>query len=258
MRGVKGKNRSVAQDLEQAGATVVEIDVTDDQSVEQGVDAAIGVMNGLDVVINNAGVGALGVQEAFSTEQWQQLFDVNVFGTNRVTRAALPHLREQGSGHLVFVSSLLGRITIPFYGPYNASKWALESMAENYRTELSRYGIDVSMVEPGGFPTTFIDNLVQAGDEVRKQQLGAFAGEPLSFLQGFEQALAANPAQDPNLVAQAITRVIDTPLGERPFRTIVDNMGMGDAIRGYNEQLAQVTSGIYGAFGIDNMLSVTH
>lgn len=258
MRGVNGRNASVAKELEQAGAYIIDIDVTDDQSVEQGVARAIEKLNGLDVVINNAGVGALGVQEAFSTEQWQQLFDVNVFGVNRVTRAVTPYLRKQGSGLLLYVSSLLGRITIPFYGPYNASKWALESMVENYRTELSRFGIDVSMVEPGGFPTTFIDNLIKAKDETRKQQLGDYASEPVLFLEGFEQALASNPAQDPKLVAEAIANIIEKPVGERPFRTVVDNMGMGNAIQGYNDQLAQVTTGIYSAFGIDNMLNVAH
>jgi len=256
MRDVKGKNQSVADELEAAGAFIVEIDVTNDDSVDNGIQTALEKAGGLDIAINNAGMGAIGLQESFSVKQWQDLFDINVFGVHRVTRALLPYFRNNNSGHLIFISSLLGRITVPFYGPYNASKWAVEAMAENYRTELSRYGIDVSLVEPGGFPTTFIDNLMRPGDTQRNESIGEYADEPASFLHNFEQALASNPAQDPQNVADAVTALVDTPAGQRPFRTIVDNMGMGTPIEAYNIQLGQITSGIYGAFGIDGMLAL--
>ena len=257
MRDPQQRNRQIADELEQAGAIVVELDVTDQASIDQALAKVIAEGGAPEVLIHNAGVGSLGLQEAFTTEQLQALFDVNVFGVHRLTRALLPHWRRTGEGQLVFISSLLGRMTIPYYGPYNASKWALEAMAENFRTELSSFNIDVSIIEPGGFPTSFIDNLVKAADQQRLDDLGEYAEAPFAFLQGFEQALAANPAQDPNLVAQAIAETVEAPAEQRPFRRIVDHMGMGDAIAGYNEQLHQLTQGIYSAFGIDHMLQIT-
>lgn len=256
MRGVDGKNKGVAEELKSAGAHVVEIDVTSDDSVAQGVAAALEAAGGLDVVVNNAGVGVIGLQEAFTPEDLQKVFDINVFGVQRINRAVLPHLRDKQSGLLIHVSSLLGRMTLPFYGPYNASKWALEALAENYRTELSGSGVDSCIVEPGGYPTTFMDNLVKPGDPGRNDGYGDLAQAPLAMKANFEKALEANPAQNPQDVADAVADLIDTPAGQRKFRTVVDKMGMGDHIEGCNDQLEQVTAGIYGAFGIDGMLKL--
>ena len=160
MRGIDGKNKDAANALRASGAVVVEIDVTSDESVNKGVKEAIDQLDGLDVVINNAGVGVSGMQEHFTIDDWQKLFDVNVYGVQRINRAVLPHLRNQGSGLIIYISSLLGRMALPFYGPYNASKWALEALAENYRIELSGFGIENVIVEPGGFETTFFGNLI--------------------------------------------------------------------------------------------------
>ncbi|MEM6513973.1 MAG: SDR family oxidoreductase [Pseudomonadota bacterium] len=256
MRDPEGRNRAAAESLRQAGAHVVDIDVTSDDSVAAGVAAAIEQAGGLDVLINNAGVGVMGLQENYTAGDMQKLFDINVFGVQRMNRAVLPLFRQQGSGLLMHVSSLLGRITIPFYGPYNASKWALEALAENYRTELSAFGVDACLIEPGGFPTTFIDRLMRPSDTSRDADYGDFAGAPAAALAGFEEALAANPAQDPALVAEAIVSVVATPAGERPFRTVVDKMGMGEPIDGYNQHLADVTKGIYTAFGTADMLTL--
>lgn len=150
MRDIAGKNAAMAAELRRAGATVVDMDVTDDASVDAGVKMATQALGDIDAVVNNAGVGVLGVQETFTPEDWKRLFDVNVFGVQRVNRAVLPAMRERGSGLLLQISSLLGRIAIPFYGPYNASKWAVEAMAENYRVELSGFGVDVAIIERTG------------------------------------------------------------------------------------------------------------
>ncbi len=256
MREVQGKNSSVAAELKQAGAHIVEIDVIDDNSVNQGAASAIEQVNGLDVVINNAGVGVLGLQENFTPEDWQKLFDVNVMGVQRVNRAVLPHMRAQKSGLLIHISSLLGRITLPFFGPYNASKWALEALAENYRVELSSFGVDVCLVEPGGYPTNFFENVLTPSDATRDVSYGEFAQAPMQLSNSFEQAFANNPAQNPQDVADAIANLIDTPAGQRQFRTAVDNMGMSEPIKSYNEQLEQITAGIYGSFGMENMLKL--
>ena len=130
MRDIDGRNKPVAEELSSAGAHVVEINVTDDDSVITGVQQATELAGGMDVLVNNAGIGVMGLQEAFTAADWQRLFDINVFGVQRMNRAVLPYFRKQGAGLLLHVSSLLGRMTIPFYGPYNASKWALEALAE--------------------------------------------------------------------------------------------------------------------------------
>ena len=256
MRGVEGRNAETAETLRSAGANVVELDVTSDESVSSGIAAAIEAVGELDIVINNAGVGVMGLIETFTPEDWKNLFEINVFGVQRVNREVLPAMRSRGSGLLILVSSLLGRMTVPFYGPYNASKWALEALAENYRTELSAFGVQSVLVEPGGYPTTFMDHLVKPGDTSRDESYGDLAQAPAGFLAGFEEALAANPAQNPRDVADAIAELIAMPKAERPYRTVVDKMGMGDHIKPYNEGLHQLTAGIYGAFGIDDMLTL--
>lgn len=256
MRNIEGKNKAASDEFKSKGCHVVEMDVTDESSVENAIKDALKAKGKIDVLINNAGIGVLGLQETFTADDWKKLFDVNVFGVQRVNRAILPEMRKNKSGLLIHISSLLGRMTVPFYGPYNASKWALEAMAENYRTELTGFGVDCCIVEPGGYPTSFIDSLIKPSDEACKTSYGMFAHAPEGFLDGFEEAMAKNPAQNPQDVADAIVNVIETPAGERPFRTIVDKMGMGDALKPYNEQLHQLTSNIYNAFGIGHMLEL--
>jgi len=254
MRGIYGKNKNAAEELKAAGAHIVELDVTADHSVEQGVKKASEFADGLDVLVNNAGIGVLGMQEFFTPEDWKKLFEVNVFGVQRVNRAVIPQMRENGKGLLIHVSSLLGRFTLPFYGPYNASKWALEAMVENYRTELSGFGVESCIVEPGGFPTEFADALLKPSDKSRENSYGEFAKVPMQVLESFEKALASNPEQDPQTVADAVAALVDAPAGERKFRTVVDKMGMGNHIEGYNDKLDEVTTGIYSAFGMEDML----
>ena len=213
-------------------------------------------MDGLDTVINNAGVGVLGIQEMFTVEDMQKVFDVNVFGVQRVMRAVLPHLRAQGKGTIIHISSCIGRITFPFYGPYIASKWALEALAENYRTELSGFGIESAIVEPGGFATNFIGSLIRPSDDTRIESYGELAHVPEASVAGFEEAMASHPDQKPELVADAILDILNQPFGEKPFRTVVDKMGMGEPITAYNEKLDEVTKGIYTAFGMEGTLAL--
>ena len=256
MRNTKTKNKAIADELTGLGAHIVNMDVTDDDSVNAGVAEAIDKMGGLDVVVNNAGVGVHGIQETFTIDDFKKVFDVNVFGVQRVSRAALPHLRAQGSGMLVLVSSLLGRMSLPFYGPYNATKWAVEAMAENYRMELSGFGVDSVIVEPGGFPTSFMDALIKPSDSSQNESYGDMVHAPKAAFESFEAALEQNPVQNPQLVADAIVGLVDTPAGQRPVRTTVDKMGMGDAIHPYNQQLDAIHEGIFGAFGMGDMLKL--
>lgn len=254
MRDPGGRNRDVAEELAVAGALIVEIDVTDDYSVTKGAVTAVELAGGLDVVVNNAGIGVSGLQEAFTPDDWRRLFDINLFGVQRMNRALIPLFRKQRSGLLLHLSSVLGRITIPFYGPYNASKWALEALAENYRVELSVFGIDCCIVEPGGYKTAFIDRLLRPSDTSRDADYGDLARAPAESLASFEHTLEAHEEQDPQNVADAILRLIEAPAGSRPFRTVVDRMGMGEVLEAYNGHLDEITSRIYHAAGIGDML----
>ncbi|MEM6380695.1 MAG: SDR family oxidoreductase [Bacteroidota bacterium] len=256
MRNVATRNKEIADELSGLGAIIVEMDVTDDDNVNNAVAEAIDKLGGLDVVVNNAGVGVLGIQENFNIDDFKRLFDINVFGVQRVNRAALPHLRAQGSGLLVHVSSILGRMALPFYGPYNASKWALEALSENYRIELSGFGVDSVLVEPGGYATSFMDRLIYPSDKSRDDSYGPMVEAPKQLFDNFEGALAQNPAQNPQNVADAIVNLVNTPAGERAVRTVVDKMGMGDHITPYNNALDQIHEGVFTAFGMQDMLKL--
>lgn len=256
MRDINGKNKNVADELETAGAKIIEIDVTDDTSVTNGVKKAITDLGGLDVLINNAGMGVLGMQEFFTPTDFQKVFDINVFGVQRMNRAVVPYFREKKNGLIVYTSSLLGRIALPFYGAYQSSKWALEALAENYRVELSGFGIENCIVEPGGYPTAFSDNLLRPSDNSREVGYGDFAKVPEAALHNFENVLKNNPQQNPQKVADAFADLIEKPKGDKPFRTAVDFIGMADHIQKYNEHLEQIMTGLYTNFGTQGMLSV--
>ena len=256
MRDINGKNKNVADELRKAGAKIIEIDVTDDTSVNNGVQKAITDLDGLDVLINNAGLGVLGMQEFFTPADFQKVFDINVFGVQRMNRAVVPYFREKKNGLIIYTSSLLGRIALPFYGAYQASKWALEALAENYRVELSGFGIENCIVEPGGYPTAFSDNLLRPSDNSRELGYGDFAKVPEAALHNFENVLKNNPQQNPQKVADAFAELIEKPKGDKSFRTAVDFIGMADHIQNYNEHLEQIMTGLYTNFGTQGMLSV--
>lgn len=256
MRDINGKNKKVAKELSDLGAKIIELDVTNDESVSGGVNKAINELGGLDVLFNNAGVGTIGMQEFFTTTDFQKLFEINVFGVQRMNRAVVPHFRKNKRGLIIYTSSLLGRVSLPFYGPYQASKWALEAMAENYRVELSTFGVENCIVEPGGYPTSFMENLLKPSDNTRESMYGDFMNFPMQMFTNFENVLKNNPQQNPQKVADAIADLVEKPYGEKPFRTTVDFIGMADHIDKYNEHLEQIMTGIYSNFGLNGLLTV--
>lgn len=254
VRDAEGRNAEAAADLRDLGVEIIDIDVTDETSVVNGVAAARGALGEIDVLINNAGVGVIGLQESFTDADFRRVFDINVFGVQRMIRAVLPQMRARRSGLILNISSLLGRVTFPFLGPYNATKWAIEAMSENYRTELSHFGVDVAVVEPGGFPTNFFGNLLRPSSRDRDAEYGDMAGAPDALLESLGATLAEIPEQSPQIVADAVVRVINMAPGTRPFRTEVDRSGMGEPIKPYNDQLASVTEALYTSFGMEGML----
>ena len=230
MRDPRGRNEAAARTLRQwaddegAALDVLELELTDSTSIGAAVDQAIAIAGRLDVVVNNAGVGAVGYLEGFTAERLASLLEVNLIGVQRVNRAVLPHMRAQGSGLLIHVSSNLGRLTVPFMGAYAATKHALEALAEVYRYELRPLGIDSVIVEPGGFPTDIFDKIIGPDDESR---LAAYAElDPIRDGM-FEHTGALVRAPDgPDLreVAQAVCDLIETPTAERPLRTVVGSV----------------------------------
>lgn len=154
------------------------LDVTDDASVRAAVDEAIARFGTLDVVINNAGYGLWGVFETLSPEQIRRQFDTNVFGVMNVTRAVLPHMRARKAGVIVNVASMGGRITLPLYSPYHATKWAVEGFAESLHYELAHLGIRVKLVEPGVIRTDFYGRSSDtATPEALPPEYAAYAGK---------------------------------------------------------------------------------
>ena len=223
MRAVEGRNASKAEALREFAASegvslsVHEMDVTSDSSVE----AAVAEMDGVDVVINNAGYGYGGPVESFTGDEMLAQLDLNIVGTARVANAVLPGMRERGDGLIIQVSSTAGRAAFPGFGVYHASKWGLEGMSEAMRYELAPLGIDVVIVEPGPFETSFFDNMKQGSNA---EVMGAYEHVG-GFLNGFQSTVRelfenGEAPTDAHVVVDIFDRLIETPKGERPIRTI--------------------------------------
>ena len=255
-RSLKGKNETIANELKAKGVALVEMDVTNENSVNAGVKSAFEKMGGLDTVFNNAGIGANGILECFTADDIQKMFDVNVFGVQRVMRAVLPYLRQQGKGTIIHTSSCIGRVTTPFLASYSASKYALESLAEGYRAELSGFGIESCIIEPGGFPTAFMSGMITPSDSVRMIQYGEMASIPETSINGYVTYVESIPEQRPERVAEAVVNLVNTPFGEKPLRTVVDFSGLKQPIENYNKVLNETTKAIYTANGVANLLTL--
>jgi NAD(P)-dependent dehydrogenase (short-subunit alcohol dehydrogenase family) len=140
------------------GATHLSLDVTNESSISDGIDEVLRGAERIDVLVNNAGLGIAGAIEDTTVEEAVAQFDTNLFGMHRMCRAVLPHMRKQGGGHIINMSSLAGQIAIPFQGFYSASKFAIEGYTEALRMEVRSFGVWVSMIEPGDFATAFTMN----------------------------------------------------------------------------------------------------
>src|SRR5712671_1390440 len=242
MRAAAGKNAPAAEALhalaqrEQLALHIVEIDVTDDASVERAIAAIIVTTGRLDVVVNNAGVSYSGPLEAFTLEQVRQQFETNVFSVLRVNRTVLPQMRKQGSGLLLQIGSIVGRLGMPFLGLYGATKFALEGLTESYRYELAPFGIDAAIIEPGTFPTTISANRQVAADAER---LALYQAGIDAFTVPFYAENRSATPPDPQEVADAVAHVIAQPAGERPLRTVVATVAQRQAPQALNAAATQ-------------------
>ncbi len=261
MRDTAGHNAGAVAGLEafrDANAVdvqAIEMDVGDEAAVDDAIQAIVEQRGRLDVVIHNAGHMVLGPAEAFTPEQLAVIYDVNVLSTQRVNRAALPHLRAQRDGLVIWVGSSSSRGgTPPYLAPYFAAKAAEDALAVSYAAELARFGIETTIVVPGSF-TSGTNHYAHAGhpaDGPIVAEYDALYGGMMDQIQ--ERMTALEPADaDPDGVAQAIARVVTAPKGERPFRVHYDPshdgaeevFDLGDRIR--REFFARV--------GLDDLLA---
>jgi NAD(P)-dependent dehydrogenase (short-subunit alcohol dehydrogenase family) len=203
----------------------VELDVMSQDSVDAAFAEIIADTGRIDVLIHNAGHMVFGPAEAFTPEQLAELYDVNVLSTQRVNRAVLPHLRRQKQGLVVWVSSSSSAGgTPPYLAPYFAAKAGMDAMAVVYARELSRWGIETSIIVPGAFTggTNHFAHSGRPADEARvaEYEAGPYAG----FGEQVQKAFAAivPPDADASAVADAIVNVVNTPFGKRPFRVHID------------------------------------
>jgi NAD(P)-dependent dehydrogenase (short-subunit alcohol dehydrogenase family) len=262
MRETTGRNapqvKAAADYAQEHGVDLrsVELDVASDASVDKGIASLIAEHGRLDVIVHNAGHMSFGPAEAFTPEQYAELFDVNVLSTQRVNRAALPQLRKQGKGLVVWVSSSSTRGgTPPYLAPYFAAKAAMDSVAVSYASELTRWGIETSIIVPGAF-TKGTNHFAHSGKPADKARTAEYENGPYAGVS--EQALKGLASLEPAdanaaSVATEIVRVVGLPFGKRPFRTHIDPSQDGAEV--VNGVADRVRAEMFRRIGLEDLLS---
>jgi len=231
MRDIEGRNASNAAemaDMSRHGGLdlrVLELDVQSEPSTSAAIKKVITESGRIDVLIHNAGHMMFGPAEAFTPDQFAQQYDVNVLGTQRVNRAALPYMRAKKRGLLVWVSSSSSAGgTPPYLSPYFAAKAAMDSLAVQYARELARWGIETSIIVPGAF-TKGTNHFAKAGAPADQARMADYESGPYKgFSEQIQKAFSAivPDGADVSKVADAIVDVVEAPFGEVPFRVHID------------------------------------
>jgi NAD(P)-dependent dehydrogenase (short-subunit alcohol dehydrogenase family) len=263
MRDIAGRNAQAAAaarryaDEHGVALRPIEMDVSDQGSVDGGVAAVLAEECHIDVVIHNAGHMVLGPTEAFTPEQVAAVYDTNVLSTQRVNRAVLPGMRAQRDGLVLWVGSSSSRGgTPPYLGPYFAAKAAEDALAVSYAAELTRFGIETTIVVPGSF-TSGTNHFANAGAPADKCIADSYESQYAGLMDEVSKQLAemAPEDADPSEVARQIVKVVDTPKGSRPFRVYVDpaDDGAEDVFRVGD----RVRQWFYQRIGMLDLLSVS-
>ena len=207
--------------LEEKGAHIFKLDVTDESSIQGLVDTLIQNEGRLDAVYTNAGYGEYGIIEEANLDKIKAMYEVNIFGVARVHNAVLPFLRSQGFGRLIITSSLVGHIAIPGIGWYASSKHALRAMSEALRMELSPFNIDVILIEPGAVKTGFEDVAVNALDDVTLKK------DYQVLLSAFHPFIKKSYQNAPgmNSTLKAMKKALDAKRPKWVYRTTIDAKG---------------------------------
>jgi NAD(P)-dependent dehydrogenase (short-subunit alcohol dehydrogenase family) len=239
MRGTKAKNTQAVSDIaaeakeKDIDFRTIELDVQDQESVDAAIDQIIREHGKLDILVHNAGHMVWGPLEAFTPEQLAELYDVNVLGSQRVNRAALPHMRKARNGLLIWVSSssTMGGIP-PMLGPYFAAKAGMDQIAVSYARELAPFGIETSIMVPGAY-TKGTNHFAHAGSPADTLRASEYtSGWPKDFSDRMLKALAATDPEDsdPTEIGRAVARIATMKPGTRPFRTVIDPADDGSAV----------------------------
>jgi NAD(P)-dependent dehydrogenase (short-subunit alcohol dehydrogenase family) len=262
MRDVAGRNAAAAGSARDFAAEQgvdlrpLELDVSDQRSVDAAVEQVVHESGQVDVLVHNAGHMVLGPTEAFTVEQVAEVYDVNVLSTQRLNAAVLPHMRARRSGLLVWVGSSSARGgTPPYLGPYFAAKAAEDALAVGYAVELAGFGIDSVIVVPGSF-TVGTNHFAHAGHAGRRGVVDEYDAQYPAFMDEVAERLAALAPedQDPHEVAVRIREVVDLPVGARPSRIYVDPVDDGaEEVFRVGERVRQE---FYDRLGLSHLLPV--
>lgn len=234
MRDVDGRNRERADALRALASSrniqlhPLELDVLSQESADAAAAAIVRAHGRIDVVMQNAGHLVVGPAEAFTPEEMMRVFDTNLFGAQRVNRAALPYLRKQEAGLMLWVSSTTTKGGFPpFMGPYGAAKAAMDSLAVTLAYEIARFGIETSIVVPGAF-TRGTAHFPSAGKPADAATAAAYSRYDGVMDQIGERLSALTPDDaDPKAVADEIVRIVGLAAGTRPMRSVIDFVGDG-------------------------------
>jgi NAD(P)-dependent dehydrogenase (short-subunit alcohol dehydrogenase family) len=209
------------QPLKELGVTPIKMDVTDDASMIAGVNAVLEAEGRIDVLVNNAGYGYFGAIENVSMEEARKQLEVNVFGLARLTQLVIPHMRQQGSGRIVNLASIAGKLALYFGGWYHVSKFAVEGFSDALRMELKPYGIDVVIIEPGGIRTEWgviaADHLAESSKGTVYEQAALNEANAMKYTYTRAKLLS-----NPSVIAKAICKGVNRRHPKARYRT-----GMG-------------------------------
>jgi len=194
------------QDLEKAGARLIKMDVTDDESLVSGVNSILEKEGSIDILINNAGYGSYGAIEDVPIDEARRQFEVNIFGLARLTQLVLPQMRQNKYGKVVNISSMGGKIYTPFGGWYHATKHALEGLSDCLRFETQSFGIDVIIVEPGGIATPW--GQIAADNLKKTSGSGAYAEAANKAADGMAEMYSGDRLSSPSLIAETILKAV--------------------------------------------------
>ena len=254
MRETNGRNAEKAQELSAINnIKVVELDVTNAKSVDSVIADIIEREGRLDVVVNNAGYFGGGLAEAYTENDLEKMFDVNVKGTWRVIKASLPQMRKQGDGLIINTSSGLGRFSAPFMTIYNSTKFAVEGLTEGLHYEVRPLGVDVVLIQPGAFPTEIFGKSTYGSDHSVTAGYGDLANVPEQIGAGMGQMFEVMKP-NPQMIPDAILQLIETPKGQRPLRTVVDGM-TGAIVEKANKEVKEGYVEFLTAFGMKEILN---
>lgn len=196
------------EELASEGVKALSLDVTDEASMEAAVQQIIDAEGRIDVLINNAGYGSYGAIEDVPIDEARRQFEVNLFGLARLTQLVLPHMRARGSGRILNISSMAGRITSPLGAWYHATKYALEAFSDALRMEVEEFGIDVVIIEPGGIKTPW--GLITADHLEESSRNGVYAAQAQRVAANMRKLYSpSSNLSEPKVISNAILRALE-------------------------------------------------